>query len=111
MTQCPMCAAAWRPDHALCECGYNAREVVALERELAMWKRRRSITLTAGITAFVLSAIVSSVPSLGALLGVTVLAFGAAMVAFTWCRFHIRVTNREIRAATTATALPEARIV
>ncbi len=94
----------------MCSCGYNAREVAALERELSMWKRRRLISVATFGLGFAILMVVPAV-SVGLAAGVGGLMISAGTVLWAWSRYYMHTTNRELRAARTPKALPEARLV
>lgn len=107
---CPLCGGPADQQIGVCSCGYNAREVAALERELSMWKRRRLISgavFDGGIAIFMFVPAVS----LGVAAGVGGLMVSAGAVLWAWSRYYSGTTKRAIHEARTPKALPEARLL
>lgn len=106
---CPLCGGRADAELGICGCGYNAREVAALQREAARWDRRR--WFAAG--GFGLGFACMLVPALSA--GVLGVAGGLLMVGgaltWAWSRYYGGITERALREATTRKALPAARVL
>ena len=110
MIACPLCGAPSDPEIGLCACGYNAREVAGLERELSIWKRRRLVSLATFAVGFGILMVVPAV-SLELAAATGGLLVSAGTVFWAWSRYYMGATKRELRAARTRKALPEARLV
>lgn len=109
-TACPLCGGLLDAELGTCACGYSAREVAALEREVAQWDRRRwtaSAVLTLGLGLVVISPAI--MVELTATVGGLLLVGGGVFWARS--RYYLDTTRRALHAETTPRSLPPARIV
>jgi hypothetical protein len=109
-TPCPLCGDAIDLAIGMCSCGYNAREVAALELEIDAWRRRRRWSAIMATLGFGILLVVPAV-SVGAAAAFGGLLVSAGMVLVPTTHLYMRVAQRALRAATKPNALPEARIV